>query len=269
MNAIPNAAAEGDSVFPAAHAPIGMSDANDAGVSDANDVDASVENDAGGVTGVILAGGRSTRFGDRDKAIAPLAGTPMIRRVANRLAGTDDPVDPGGGRASGGEPVVDDLVINCRDDQRSGITAAMEGFPLPVTYAEDEEPDRGPMAGIRDGCRAATGEYVAVVACDMPFVDPTLISHLLERCHSHEAAVPRLEDRWFQTTQAVYRAAPMGDACDCALAAGERKIIEPLFELDYVVVDDAEIERISTEQTFRNVNTREDHADAEARIEGM
>ncbi|QHS17986.1 molybdenum cofactor guanylyltransferase [Halopenitus persicus] len=225
--------------------------------------------DAGTCTGVILAGGRSTRFGDRDKALAPLAGTPMIRRVANRLAGTDDPVDPGGQRASDGDPVVDDLVINCRADQRSAIADAMAGYPLAVTYAEDEEPDRGPMAGIRDGCRGATGEYAAVVACDMPFVDPTLIAYLLDRCRDHDAAVPRLDDQWYQTTQAVYRATPMAEACDRALAAGERKIVEPLFDLEYVVVDEPEIRRITTDRTFRNVNTREEHADAEAWIAGV
>ena len=36
---------------------------------------------------LVLAGGRSTRFGDSDKAVAELAGTPMIRRVVDRVAG--------------------------------------------------------------------------------------------------------------------------------------------------------------------------------------
>ena len=40
--------------------------------------------------GVIVAGGRSTRFGERDKAVADLAGTPMIRRVVDRIAGVTD-----------------------------------------------------------------------------------------------------------------------------------------------------------------------------------
>ena len=223
---------------------------------------------AEGLTGAIVAGGRSTRFGEVDKAVAPLAGTPMIRRVADRLAGVDDPIDPGGGRASGGEAVVRDLVINCRADQRPTIEEAMDGYPLAVRYAVDEEPDQGPMAGIRNACRGASGEYVAVVACDMPFVDPTLIERLHERAIGHEGSVPRIDDRWFQTTQAVYRADPMAAACDRMLAAGKRKIVEALSELEYVVLDGEEIRAVTSERTFENLNTREDLASARERIDG-
>jgi molybdopterin-guanine dinucleotide biosynthesis protein A len=215
-------------------------------------------------TGAIVAGGRSTRFGDADKAVAPLAGAPMIRRVADRLAGQAPPVDPGADAARDGEAVVDDLVINCRPDQREAIVGAMDGYPLDVTYAEDAEPDLGPMAGIRNACWAAAGEYVFVVACDMPFVDPTFAAALFELAAGHDAAVPQLEDEWFQTTQAVYRATPMVDACDEALAAGKRKIVEPLFTLDHVVVTDAEIRAATTEHTFTNVNTQAELAEAEA-----
>ncbi len=192
-------------------------------------------------TGVILAGGRSTRFGEVDKAVAELAGTPMIRRVADRL------VD-----------VVDAAVINCRHDQQAAIEAAMASYPLELTYALDEEPDRGPMAGIRTGLRAVEGEYAVVVACDMPFVDPAFVRHLFDRATGHEAALAQLDDRWFQTTQAVYHAEAMADACADALERGERKIVEPLFELDYVVVDEAELSEHASRETFRNVNTREE-----------
>ena len=217
------------------------------------------------VTGAILAGGRSTRFGDEDKAVASLAGTPMIRRVADRLAGTAPPVEPGAAAASDGEPVIDNLVVNCRADQREPIADAMAGYPLEVAYVEDETPDQGPMAGIRNACRGAPDEWTVIVACDMPFVDPTLVSYLCEEVRDHEAAVPRLEDEWYQTTQAVYRSAPMADACDRALARGDRKILEPLFDLDYVVVDDDTIRDVTTELTFENVNTSADLKRAERR----
>ncbi|WIV67155.1 molybdenum cofactor guanylyltransferase [Natrialbaceae archaeon AArc-T1-2] len=190
-------------------------------------------------TGVILAGGRSTRFGETDKVVAELAGVPMIRRVAKRLA-----------------DAVDAVVINCRRDQCESIAAAMDGYPHDVGFAIDEEPDRGPMAGIYEGLRAVDSEYAVVVACDMPFVDPAFVQYLLERVAGHEAAVPRLEDRWFQTTQAAYHADAMATACEDALDDGERKIIEPLFELDYVVLDEPDVREHATLETFRNVNTR-------------
>lgn len=192
-------------------------------------------------TGVILAGGRSTRFGDEDKAVADLAGTPMIRRVADRIA-----------------PVVDGVVVNCRADQRASITEAFDGYDREVSIAADEEPDRGPIAGIMTGLRAVATEYAFVVACDMPRVDPDVVSHLFDRAAGYDAAVPRLDDQWFQTTHAVYRAEPMADACEAALERGEGKVLEPLFELDYVVVSDEEVREHGSLETFENVNTREE-----------
>ncbi|MFD1564698.1 molybdenum cofactor guanylyltransferase [Haloarchaeobius amylolyticus] len=200
-------------------------------------------------TGLVLAGGHSTRFGDQDKAVADLAGTPMIRRVVDRL-----------------EPIVDEIVVNCRDEQVSPIDAALEGGP-DVSFAIDPVPDRGPMAGIMTGLREATGEYAVVVACDMPFVDPDFVDYLFDRAAGHDAAVPRLDDQWFQTTQAVYRAAPMAAACERALERDERKIIEPLFDLDYIVVDEDEIRERATLETFENVNTHDELEAAARRLE--
>jgi len=199
-------------------------------------------------TGVVVAGGRSTRFGDADKAVAPLAGTPMIRRVVDRL-----------------RSVVDELVVNCRADQRDAIADALSGFSLPVSFALDEHEDEGPMSGIRTGLRAASGEYAVVVACDMPFVDSGFVEYLFERAAGVDAAVPRV-DEWFQTTQAVYRAEAMADACDEALAAGKHKIIEPLFELDYAIVEESDVEAHSANglRTFENLNTREEFDAARA-----
>lgn len=215
-------------------------------------------------SGVIIAGGRSTRFGDADKAVATLAGVPMTRRVADRL-----------------EAVVDELVVNCRPDQREAIEDALAGYDRPVSYALDQEPDQGPMAGIRDGLRGAEGEHAVVVACDMPFVDPDAVSYLFDRCSGaiappsdnddvgeppYDAAVPRLGDGWYQTTQAVYRPEPMADACAEALQRGDRKILAPLESLSYAVVGEEELLDNTAISTFDNINTQEELASAETRI---
>ncbi len=199
--------------------------------------------------GVIIAGGRSTRFGERDKAVADLAGTPMIRRVADRIGG-----------------VVDELVVNCRDDQVDAIETALEGGDNAPRFAPDERPDEGPMAGIATGLAAVESEYALVVACDMPFVDPEFAAYLFERASGHDAAVAR-PDEWFQTTQAVYRAEPMVAACEDALDRGAGRIVEPLFDLDYVVVDREAVEARTTMETFRNLNTREEFEAAVERFE--
>ena len=191
--------------------------------------------------GVIVAGGRSTRFGDRDKALADLAGVPMIRRVADRLA-----------------PAVDELVCNCRADQRETIGEALAGYDLPTEFALDDDPDRGPMAGIRRGLTELdSGRYTFVVACDMPLVDPAFVVYLLRRAVGQDGAVPRLTDGWYQTTHAVYRAGPMAAACEAALARGDRKVTAALSDLDLAVVDETEVREHAAlgSDVFSNVNT--------------
>ena len=226
---------------------------------------------------VVVAGGRSTRFGDRDKAVAPLAGVPMIRRVADRL-----------------DPVTDRLVVNCRGDQRAAVEDALAGHPGPVRYAEDPEPDGGPTAGIRTGLRGVEawagerddgdGDGAAgddgrdapafVVACDMPFVDPDLVAALFDRLAGEgdgdapDAVVPRVDDEWFQTTHAAYRAGPMADACDDALDRGDRKIIAPLFELAYETVGADALAALGVDdRSFENLNTRGEFEAAAAAFE--
>ncbi|UHH26177.1 molybdenum cofactor guanylyltransferase [Halobacterium noricense] len=198
---------------------------------------------------VVLAGGRSTRYGDGDKALADLAGMPMLRRVADRLAN-----------------VTDELVVNCRDDQRSAHRDALDGYPNPVRVAEDPEPDEGPMAGIAAGLREASGEYALVVACDMPFVDPAVVDLLFDRAAGHDAAVPEMDDGWYQTTQAVYRADAMAAACADALDRGDRKILAPLESLDWVAVPESDVAAAGDLESFENLNTREAVEDAAGRF---
>ena len=197
---------------------------------------------------VVLAGGRSTRFGDRDKAVAELAGTPMIRRVVDRIAG-----------------VVDEVVINCRADQVDAIADAFADSEFSPEFAIDRDPDEGPMAGIARGLEAVAAEYAFVVACDMPFVDPDFAAYLFDRAAGHDAAVPR-PDEWYQTTQAVYRTEPMAAACRRALDRGDHRIVVPLDDLDTVVLGADEIEAVTTPETFENVNTREEFAAAVERF---
>lgn len=201
--------------------------------------------------GVVVAGGRSRRFGERDKALADLAGAPMIRRVADRL-----------------DPVVGTLVVNCRRDQREAIERALSGYSPSVRYALDPTPGEGPTAGVRTGLGAVDAEYAFVCACDMPFVDERVVRLLAERAAGRDAAVPRLDDGHYQPTHAVYRAAAMADACDRALARGERSVRAALADLDGVVVTEAAIRARGSVETFTNCNTRAEFERAAARFEG-
>jgi len=197
--------------------------------------------------GVIVAGGRSTRMGDREKAVVELADRPLVARIADRLAA-----------------VTDELVVNCRADQRDAIASAL-GDRSP-TFAVDEEPDRGPVAGIATGLRAAEASCAAVVACDLPFLDPELLAYLFERAAGRDAAVPKPSE-WFEPLHAVYRPEPMVAACEEALTEGDVRIIEPLFSLDYDVVERAALLEHGSLDSFESVDTPADLRTAARRLE--
>jgi len=181
-------------------------------------------------TGLVLAGGHSTRFGDGDKATARVAGAPMVRRVAERVAS-----------------VTDELVVNCRDAQRGRLAAALDG--LDYRLAVDPVPDEGPLAGLRTGLRVARGDAVAAVACDMPRADPGLFEELFERAET--AAVPRA-DGHLQPLHAVYDRHAARFACDRTMANDSRRLADALARLDPEVVN------VGTDTPFTNVNTSDD-----------
>ncbi|MFP9059039.1 molybdenum cofactor guanylyltransferase [Natrialbaceae archaeon A-chndr2] len=201
---------------------------------------------------VILAGGYATRFGEDDKAVADLAGKPMIRRVVERLSVS-----------------VDTIVVNCRAEQQSPIESALEslsGDPtVTIEFAFDPVPDQGPVGGIKTGLEAVSNEYAAVVACDMPFCSPALLEELAARAAGHNGAVVRLEDGWYQPTHAVYRAQPMATACSAVLESDDKRIVRALEAIDCIVVEESDLETpVGT--AFESIDTKEALLKAERRL---
>ncbi|WP_435361146.1 molybdenum cofactor guanylyltransferase [Haloarchaeobius sp. DFWS5] len=187
--------------------------------------------------GLVLAGGFSTRFGDADKAVADYDGEPMVRRVVDRLS-----------------RVTDGVVVNCRAEQVPALREALAGRD-DVALAVDPAPDAGPMAGIWAGLRVIRAPYTAVVACDMPAVDPAFLELLFERAAGHDGALVRTDDGWFQTTQAVYRTEAMRAGCEAALGGDDARI---LAALDGLALTELTEDEVPDMRTFTDVNEQDD-----------
>ncbi len=189
---------------------------------------------------IILAGGRSTRFGGEEKSLKLVDGKRMICRVIDALG-----------------PIVDEIVISVRDErQRDLLYPFISGYE----FVYDESQGLGPLSGVRSGLARAKGEYVFVVACDMPLLSPAAIDLLFKKAEGHDAAVPRHSDGLIEPLHSAYKKGPMLEAVSESIAAGERKISAPLKRLrDVVYVSDEEIKRVDRElDTFINVNRVED-----------
>ncbi len=101
---------------------------------------------------IILAGGRSSRFGG-DKLNADLAGRSVLDRTIEAV-----------------RPIADDLLVVGRAGEAPG-----------VSYLPDDQAFEGPLAGLATGLRHARGALVLVVAGDMPLVSPAVLELLTSR----------------------------------------------------------------------------------------
>lgn len=189
-------------------------------------------------TGVIVAGGRSRRFEGRDKALAEVAGEPIVRRVADRV----------------GE-VVDELVVNCRAEQVAPLRNALCETQHDPRFAIDDVPDRGPVAGMAAGLRTASAPVAIVTACDMPALDTNFLDSLFDDARGHAGAVPTFGGHK-QPLCAVYCADLTISACHAALSSDSDGFTGVLNRLDPVVVPETEVRRRTDAATFRNANTR-------------
>jgi molybdopterin-guanine dinucleotide biosynthesis protein A len=191
-------------------------------------------------SGIVLAGGRSTRFGGEEKSLKQVRGKRMICRVIDALQG-----------------VVDEIVISVRDEgQRGLIYDFIQGY----RFAYDEKHGIGPLAGIVSCLKLIKGDYVFIAACDMPFINKKAVELLFERAEGHDAAVPQHDNGLIEPLHAVYRRGPMLEAVEASLEAGERRISAPLKHLkDVAYVPVADIKKVDPElDTFLNINRAED-----------
>ena len=192
------------------------------------------------VTGVILAGGLSSRYGGLPKGLERVRGVRIIDRVRAAL-----------------EPVVDDLLLVANDADASDW--------LPGVRCEsDVLRDVGSVAGIHAALVHA-GSPTLVVAWDMPFVTTALLRALRDAGQGADVAVPESDSRRGLEPLCAY----YGPACIAAierrLAADDRRVIGFYDDVRVARVPLAEVTHFGDPALlFMNVNTPEERILAEA-----
>ncbi len=114
------------------------------------------------VVGMVLAGGRSVRFGG-EKAAALLSGRPLVMWAAQRLQSCCHPV-----------------AINARPGTESEALANAAGLPVLHDAAGDAD---GPLSGVKAGLIWAKGlgaRALAVSPCDAPLLPDDLFRRLID-----------------------------------------------------------------------------------------
>jgi len=129
------------------------------------------------VAGLILAGGKSSRMGS-DKALKRWQGVPLIFRVYEAIA-----------------PVVTQVSILTPWPERY-----RDILPPDCHGLREAQPHQGPAFALAQGFAQMQSPWLLVVACDLPCLDPTMLSRwrgeLADLSPKIQAMIPRWGERW-------------------------------------------------------------------------
>ncbi len=188
---------------------------------------------------LILAGGRGSRLGFREKALIDINGKPLIAFVIESL-----------------EKVVDEIIISARDEAQGELLKTI--YP-DMHYAYDMYENTGPLAGILSGLSVCKDEYCFISACDMPFINEKVVYLLFSKCRGYDAAIPRQSDGFLEPLHAVYNRRAMMKETKKSLENSETTILAPISRLHVNYVSFEEISKIDPDlTTFMNINTCDD-----------
>jgi len=128
-------------------------------------------------TGVILAGGKSLRYG-RDKAFEFINGTFLIERVIEVMRG-----------------IFYEVILITNSPKRYSH--------LGLKVYEDIIKDIGPIGGIFTGLIKMKNEAGFFVACDMPFLNSKLIRYMAKKKGGFDVVIPRIGN-YIEPLHAIY-----------------------------------------------------------------
>lgn len=125
------------------------------------------------MTGIVLAGGKATRMGGAyDKAFLKIGSETIIERQLKALRNFFKEI----------------IIVTNSPDRYKELKK--------VKIISDIVRERGPMGGIYSGLSASGSFYNFVVACDMPFIDKSLVRYIIGDKDGYDIVIPRIGKRF-------------------------------------------------------------------------
>lgn len=188
------------------------------------------------ITGVILAGGKSSRYG-KNKALVKLNGVMLIEKVKEVMSS-----------------IFKNLII---------ITNTPEEYEfLQLPMYQDLVKGMGPVGGIHTGLHYMDNDAAFFVACDMPFLNKDLISYMAECLDDYDAVIPKIDWK-IEALHAIYskRCLP---AVASLIELREYQVIKFHNQIQSKFIGENEIKSFDPHLiSFMNVNRPEEFKEAE------
>lgn len=115
------------------------------------------------VTGIVLAGGRSSRMGC-EKALLPVGTQLLIERVIEHLV-----------------PLVDHMIVVGHESNARLLAERLDPAVVEAVVT-DCSPHEGPLMGVYTGLMHSQSPWNLLVPCDMPWADTELLRRFLTAC---------------------------------------------------------------------------------------
>ncbi len=184
---------------------------------------------------VVLVGGEARRANGQEKYFFTYRGRTFIERLVDSL-----------------QEVVDEIILVARNPEQCKRFRKIEG----IRCITDIREGIGPIGGLHAGSVAARGELIFVTACDMPCINPKVISYLFDSIDNYDAAIPAWNPDMLEPLHAVYRRQALISYLENHESLSLRAMIMNL-SARFVPVN--ELKNIDPELlTFTNINKLED-----------
>lgn len=117
------------------------------------------------LTGAVLAGGHSSRFGSNKALFAP-DGETLISKAADLL-----------------RPLCEEVLVSA-----SHANAGTYAF-LELGIVEDQHPDCGPLGGLEALLDRCATSWLLILTCDMPYVDSEALRTMIRHAQQSEGSI--------------------------------------------------------------------------------
>jgi len=184
---------------------------------------------------IVLAGGKGLRL-ERSKTLERVGNKTLLQRVVSCLSVYNSEI----------------IIVTAREKSFSQI-----GDYPKLRVVADIYQGKGPLGGIYTGLEASNSFHNLVVACDMPFLNQSLVSYMMRLSDNFDLVVLRL-GKLVEPLHAVYSKNCLAPI-EGLLKQGKLSIMQlfPLVKARYVEAD--EIDRFDPKHlSFFNINTEAD-----------
>ena len=177
------------------------------------------------ITGILLAGGKSSRMGT-DKGLIEWQGRTFTEHILSALTEV------------------------CKEIMIISANPVYQHFGWPVY--PDLVKDKGPLGGVYTGLHSSSTEGNLVVSCDIPLLDASFLRSLLAAAKDHEVCITANAAGQWEPLAGYYHRRCL-KIFERMLQLDRLKMEEAIRQTDYHVIRMEEYP-----EQLRNINTKED-----------